>query len=118
MSDTVMNLDKVSLFQMPVNYTKANESDKDVDMLLIYRYDVPTRSEKIQTLNSSIPEMNKTFTSTLLNRTFYQNLWKIQIIVNIPIVYRGDTMQMKLQFDGQIYFSLLMQYKLDVSFVD
>ena len=54
MSDTIQNLDEVSLFKMPLNYTKNDVDDADVDILLIYRYDVPSRHEKLETINCSI----------------------------------------------------------------
>ena len=112
------NLNHASLFTIPTNYTKIDEDDADVDMLIIYKYDVPTRYERLQTINCSLEEMNATFTKTLLNRSFYEHLWKVQISVTTPIVYRKEIVLMKLLFSGQIYFSSLMQYKLDVNFVD
>ena len=37
------NLNQASLFTVPTNYTKIDEDDSDVDMLIIYKYDVPNR---------------------------------------------------------------------------
>jgi len=87
-------------------------------MLVMYRYDTPSRYEQIDTYNSSLEDMDEMFNKTLFNRTFYEHLWKVELSIRKPIVYRGDTLDMNLFFSGQIYSAMLMQYKLDVSILD
>ena len=67
------------MFRVPKNYTRADTEDADVDMLVIYRYDIPRRYERLDTFNSSIEDMDEMLNMTLLNRTFYEHLWKVEL---------------------------------------
>lgn len=48
------------------------------------------------------------FNQTLLNRTFYEHLWKISISILVPINYRSESVLMRLYMTVQIYSSMLM----------
>jgi hypothetical protein len=59
------------MFQVSKNFTKISEDDADVDILVIYRYDIPARIEKMETFNSSIEDLDDLFNQTLLDRSFF-----------------------------------------------
>lgn len=60
----------------------------DVELLIRYYYPDRRDTEAIMTLNSSIDELSSLLERTMLNRTFYEFLWKAEIKILVPIVYR------------------------------
>jgi hypothetical protein len=42
----------------------------------------------------------------------------VELSISKDIEYRGDILEMHLLFSGQIYSSMLMQYKMDVNVLD
>jgi hypothetical protein len=68
----------------------------------LIRYYYPDRrdTEAIMTLNSSIDELGSLLEKTMLNRTFYEFLWKAEIKILVPIIYRQKPAILELELNS------------------
>ena len=70
-------------------YSELLEEEDEVELLAQYRFDKFGYETEFETYTGRIGDIEALFVRTMLNLTFYEFLWKVDIFVNIPIVYRG-----------------------------
>jgi hypothetical protein len=53
-----------------------------------------------------------------MNRSFYDNLWQVELQVSVPILYRQANCTLSIQLSSELYSSIMMAFTINVDILD